>query len=188
MDLQALKRAATQLQANRKHHLLPALIRLKSAVRTTKRSLMDDKEILRLSKRLASEREAHLDAICQIEFLQHVIETLKQEASEKLSEIRDNTEVLVKDRQAKKRLRSKRAKETSRPRGPAGEEGDWEKYEVCRSMDKYIEKAKKEGRRLTQAQAAAKVIKAYNTERRRIEADVDTLCRYYRNWKKRKAD
>lgn len=184
MNFDALKKAALQTEANRKKHLWPALSKLKVSARAANRGVDDDKDLLKqeqeirdLRRQLQTQKEAYQTAISEIELQEKILE---------------NTQFLVNDRKAAKKRRRKRTKETHKGRGKGGDGSDWEIYDVCRSMDEQIKKAKKQGRRLTQAQAAARVIKNYNAEIVRIQVDEETLCRYYRNWKnlkrKRKTD
>lgn len=93
---------------------------------------------------------------------------------------------LVAKRKAAEQRRQTIARETRVPRGKAGDEIDWDEYEVCRAIDNQLKNARKEKRRLTQVQASERVIESYNRENERIQCRAETLATYYRRWKKRR--
>ena len=178
MNLNALKRSVELTKAKREIFRTPSLNRLRDAVRTAGRTVRDDKEIHRLQNQLDAEISAHKRAIEELA-------RLKDQLSG-IPDIKANTDFLVKDRKAQKQRRRNASRESFEPRGKAGDEIDWDEYEVCRAIDKQLVKARKEKRRLTQIQAAQRVIDNYNEENDRIQCTAETLCTYYRRLKKRR--
>ena len=106
--------------------------------------------------------------------------------AEVIGEVVGHTRFLTADRKAQKKRRRDASRDNFAPRGKAGDEIDWDKYEVCRAIDNQLTKARKEKRRLTQLQAAERVKESYNKEIDRIAASPESLCTYYRRWKKRR--
>lgn len=180
MNINALKHAVELTKAKREIFRTPTLTRLRNAVRTAGRTIQDDKQIFRLQKQLDSEIAAHKAALEELA-------TLKDQLSD-IPDIKANTDFLVKDRKVSIKRRRDAARENFEPRGKAGDEIDWDEYEVCRAIDNQLTKARKEKRRLTQIQASQRVIDSYNKENERIQCNAESLAAYYRRWKKRKMD
>ena len=96
-----------------------------------------------------------------------------------LADIEGKVGYLVKDRKAQKARRGTAARQTRRD---TKDSGLWDRYEAFRAMKRHLDLARKEKRRLTQLQAAQRVIDASNGI---ITVDAETLVRYFRDWLKR---
>ena len=95
-----------------------------------------------------------------------------------LAGVKADTEFLVKDRKAQKKRRGKAARQTRRD---TKDSGLWNRYEAFRSIKRNLGQARKEKRRLTQLQAAQRVIDA---SKKSITIIAESLVRYYRAWLK----
>lgn len=179
MDLNALKRAVEMTKAKREIFRTTSLAHLREAVRTAGRTIQDDKQIFRLQKQLDSEIDAHKAALEELA-------AMKAQLNDDLSKIKADITLIAKDVKERKKRRGHASRINCEPRGKAGDEIDWDEYEVCRAIDNQLTKAHKEKRRLTQLQAAERVIESYNEENDRIQCTPETLCTYYRRLKKRR--
>lgn len=92
-----------------------------------------------------------------------------------------NIEFLKKDRMAQRERASTAARQTRRD---TKDSGLWSRYEAFRAMKRHLAQARKEHRRLTQLQAAQRVI---NTSEEKITVDAESLVRYYRTWLKKRS-
>ena len=95
-----------------------------------------------------------------------------------IEKVAGDTAFLVKDRKAQKQRRGKAARQTRRD---TKDSGLWNRYEAFRSIKRNLGQARKEKRRLTQLQAAQRVIDA---SKKSITINAESLVRYYRAWLK----
>lgn len=97
-----------------------------------------------------------------------------------IERVAGDTASLVKDRKAQKQRRVQAARQTQRD---TKDSDAWKPYEAFRSIKRHLALARKKHRRLTQLQAATRVIEASNGA---ITIKADSLVRVYRAWLKKR--
>ncbi len=175
MNLDAMKRAIKTAEAKRETYRDNNLARLHKAVRITKRTIQDDKDLFRLKRRLDSEYTALIEMIGENRRLKAELEGQQTKTFHLVKEIAE-------DRRQQKKRRAKISKENPRINK---DEGFVNWYEVCRQIHKRTTRKRSP---MKQDAAVAEVIAIQNRKEKRITIAPESVARKYRKWKANRTD